>query len=71
MPAYLLELTPPDGNEANVQSLLPAAGLPIVNHCLDGYNSCIFAYGQTGSGKTHTMMGRLPETDTRVCHPEV
>ena len=50
---------------------LAVAGLPIVNHCLDGYNSCIFAYGQTGSGKTHTMMGKLPEVDNRTCHPEV
>lgn len=28
------------------------AGRPIVDNCLNGFNSCIFAYGQTGAGKT-------------------
>ena len=32
-------------------------GKPIVDKCLQGYNSTIFAYGQTGSGKTHTIQG--------------
>ncbi|KAK3242190.1 hypothetical protein CYMTET_48102 [Cymbomonas tetramitiformis] len=43
------------------ESLFQAAGLPIVDNCLRGFNSCCFAYGQTGSGKTHTMLGKLPE----------
>ena len=33
-------------------------GKDITNHCLQGYNGCIFAYGQTGSGKTYTILGR-------------
>ena len=37
-----------------------AVGKPIVENCLNGYNSSILAYGQTGSGKTHTMVGELP-----------
>jgi len=32
-------------------------GLPLVNHCIEGYNAALLAYGQTGSGKTHTMLG--------------
>jgi hypothetical protein len=36
-----------------------AAGMPVVDNCLAGYNSSIFAYGQTGSGKTHTVLGQL------------
>ena len=32
-------------------------GKDITNHCLQGYNGCIFAYGQTGSGKTYTILG--------------
>ena len=30
-------------------------GKPIVDSCIQGYNSTIFAYGQTGSGKTFTI----------------
>lgn len=30
---------------------------PMIEFCMQGYNSTVFAYGQTGSGKTHTMMG--------------
>ncbi|XP_020217014.1 kinesin-like protein KIN-12B [Cajanus cajan] len=32
-------------------------GVPLVEHCLAGFNSSVFAYGQTGSGKTYTMWG--------------
>ncbi|XP_026399329.1 kinesin-like protein KIN-12E [Papaver somniferum] len=41
------------------ENLFNVAGLPMVENCLGGYNSCIFAYGQTGSGKTYTMMGDI------------
>ncbi|CAL1397532.1 unnamed protein product [Linum trigynum] len=41
------------------EELFRVAGLPMVDNCMSGYNSCIFAYGQTGSGKTHTMMGEI------------
>ncbi|KAJ8623516.1 hypothetical protein MRB53_032045 [Persea americana] len=43
------------------EKLFKAAGLPMVENCMSGYNSCMFAYGQTGSGKTYTMMGELSE----------
>lgn len=32
-------------------------GHTIVDHALDGYNSCLFCYGQTGTGKTTTILG--------------
>lgn len=40
-----------------------AAGQPLVENCIAGYNSSIFAYGQTGSGKTHTMQGSLVDRE--------
>ncbi|PIA59749.1 hypothetical protein AQUCO_00400565v1 [Aquilegia coerulea] len=41
------------------EKLFQVAGLPMVENCMGGYNSCMFAYGQTGSGKTHTMLGDI------------
>ncbi|KAL3648197.1 Kinesin-like protein KIN-12D [Castilleja foliolosa] len=40
-------------------------GLPMVENCLSGYNSCMFAYGQTGSGKTHTMLGEIEALEVK------
>ncbi|KAI3977284.1 hypothetical protein MKX01_030910 [Papaver californicum] len=45
------------------EKLFTVAGLPMVENCMSGYNSCMFAYGQTGSGKTYTMMGEIHEMD--------
>ncbi|KAM3708012.1 hypothetical protein ACJW31_02G067300 [Castanea mollissima] len=45
------------------ENLFVVAGLPMVENCMSGYNSCMFAYGQTGSGKTYTMMGEIYETE--------
>ncbi|KAJ7542095.1 hypothetical protein O6H91_10G089700 [Diphasiastrum complanatum] len=47
------------------EKLFNVAGLPMVENCMSGYNSCIFAYGQTGSGKTHTMLGDIEALDQR------
>lgn len=47
------------------EMLFKVAGLPMVENCMSGYNSCMFAYGQTGSGKTHTMLGDIDELDRR------
>ncbi|XP_073143760.1 kinesin-like protein KIN-12E [Henckelia pumila] len=41
------------------EALFKVAGVPMVENCMEGYNSCMFAYGQTGSGKTHTMLGDI------------
>ncbi|KAK7266338.1 hypothetical protein RIF29_18981 [Crotalaria pallida] len=41
------------------EKLFKVAGIPMVENCTGGYNSCMFAYGQTGSGKTHTMLGDI------------
>ncbi|XP_062212428.1 kinesin-like protein KIN-12G [Phragmites australis] len=46
------------------ENLFKVAGVPMVENCMAGYNSCMFAYGQTGSGKTHTMLGDI-ENGTR------
>ncbi|KAG8387301.1 hypothetical protein BUALT_Bualt02G0007100 [Buddleja alternifolia] len=43
----------------NQEMLFKVAGVPMVENCMEGYNSCMFAYGQTGSGKTHTMLGDI------------
>lgn len=45
--------------ESTQECMYAAAGSPMVQHCLAGFNTSIFAYGQTGSGKTHTMLGDL------------
>ncbi|XP_078442016.1 phragmoplast orienting kinesin 2 [Wolffia australiana] len=47
----------------NQEAFFRVVGLPMVENCISGYNSCIFAYGQTGSGKTHTMLGEINELD--------
>ncbi|KAL5562494.1 hypothetical protein UlMin_032241 [Ulmus minor] len=45
--------------------LFRMAGLPMVENCLSGYNSCMFAYGQTGSGKTYTMLGEIESLEVK------
>ncbi|KAF5744939.1 phragmoplast orienting kinesin 2 isoform X2 [Tripterygium wilfordii] len=47
------------------EKLFKVAGVPMVENCVGGYNSCMFAYGQTGSGKTHTMLGDIEEGTRR------
>lgn len=51
---------PPVGQE-DVYKLI---GLPLLDHALQGFNTCLLAYGQTGSGKTYTMMGNIGDNDT-------
>ncbi|GJS01767.1 kinesin-like protein KIN-12D [Tanacetum coccineum] len=47
------------------ETLFKMVGLPMVENCLSGYNSCMFAYGQTGSGKTHTMLGEINDLEVK------
>ncbi|XP_020592078.1 kinesin-like protein KIN-12F [Phalaenopsis equestris] len=49
----------------NQEMLFRVSGLPMVENCMSGYNSCVFAYGQTGSGKTHTMLGEINDLEIR------
>ncbi|CAK9213738.1 unnamed protein product [Sphagnum troendelagicum] len=49
------------GEKITQEKLFKVVGLPMVENCLAGYNSCMFAYGQTGSGKTHTMLGDIKD----------
>ncbi|BBM96977.1 kinesin family member 15 [Marchantia polymorpha subsp. ruderalis] len=53
------------GEAITQEKLFKVAGLPMVENCMSGYNSCMFAYGQTGSGKTHTMLGDIDDLDLR------
>ncbi|KAK1387409.1 Kinesin motor domain-containing protein [Heracleum sosnowskyi] len=48
------------------EKLFKVAGLPMVDNCMSGYNSCMFAYGQTGSGKTYTMIGDIGQMDGKL-----
>ncbi|KAF2310329.1 hypothetical protein GH714_007829 [Hevea brasiliensis] len=45
------------------EKLFSVVGIPMVENCMSGYNSCMFAYGQTGSGKTYTMMGEINQLE--------
>lgn len=47
------------------EMLFRMVGLPMVENCLSGYNSCMFAYGQTGSGKTYTMLGEIEDLELK------
>jgi hypothetical protein len=42
---------------ATQEDVFNGIGKPVVDHILNGFNSCIFAYGQTGSGKTYSVFG--------------
>eukprot|EP00127_Corallochytrium_limacisporum_P005309 Clim_evm40s202 gene=Clim_evmTU40s202 len=45
------------GPETTQELVYETVAKPVIDHCVAGYNNCIFAYGQTGAGKTHTMLG--------------
>ncbi|GLJ17029.1 hypothetical protein SUGI_0294640 [Cryptomeria japonica] len=54
------------GEKITQDKLFRVAGLPMVENCMRGYNSCMFAYGQTGSGKTHTMLGDIEDAEQKL-----
>lgn len=41
------------GMETGQVEMFEMSCKPLVDHVVDGFNSCAFAYGQTGSGKTY------------------
>ncbi|KAH7307152.1 hypothetical protein KP509_22G048200 [Ceratopteris richardii] len=49
------------GQDASQKAMFEMVGKPLVENCLEGFNSSIFAYGQTGSGKTYTMWGAIQD----------
>ncbi|MCO5611484.1 hypothetical protein L7F22_065737 [Adiantum nelumboides] len=65
------------GQESSQQAMFEMVGKPLVENCLQGFNSSIFAYGQTGSGKTYTMWGSTqdllaqPPSEDRGITPRV
>ena len=50
------------GENRSQDDLFKKVGKPVVDTCIQGYNSTIFAYGQTGSGKTFTIQGMSKPT---------
>lgn len=40
-------------------------GRRMVDHMLQGFNTCLFCYGQTGTGKTTTIMGKAQPKSER------
>eukprot|EP00927_Polykrikos_kofoidii_P071079 TRINITY_DN67411_c0_g1_i1.p1 TRINITY_DN67411_c0_g1~~TRINITY_DN67411_c0_g1_i1.p1 ORF type:complete len:903 (+),score=150.35 TRINITY_DN67411_c0_g1_i1:193-2901(+) len=42
---------------ASQDSIFEELGLPMLQHAINGYNTCLFAYGQTGSGKSYSVIG--------------
>ncbi|XP_024380241.1 uncharacterized protein [Physcomitrium patens] len=53
------------GEHITQEKLFRVAGIPMVENCMAGYNSCMFCYGQTGSGKTYTMLGDIVDLEHR------
>ena len=58
------------GPAAGQEAVFRIVGRPMVENCLDGFNSTLMAFGQTGSGKTYTMTGVLPPADAGGALPE-
>jgi kinesin family protein 5 len=48
------------GPDAKQDAVFAEAGMPLVEHVMQGYNACCMAYGHTGSGKTYSMLGKEP-----------
>eukprot|EP00927_Polykrikos_kofoidii_P023825 TRINITY_DN21811_c0_g1_i1.p1 TRINITY_DN21811_c0_g1~~TRINITY_DN21811_c0_g1_i1.p1 ORF type:complete len:1001 (-),score=182.36 TRINITY_DN21811_c0_g1_i1:195-3197(-) len=47
------------GEDSSQVAVYDAAGRPMVEDVLEGYNGTVLAYGQTGSGKSYTMFGQV------------
>lgn len=43
------------------EKLFKVAGLPMVENCMSGYNSCMFAYGQVGPSVTSSHVCWIAE----------
>lgn len=56
---------------ADQAAVYRSVGSKIVDHAVDGYNSCLCAYGQTGTGKTHTLYGDWTHAERRGLLPRV
>jgi hypothetical protein len=67
---YIVQVDRALGMESGQEDMFAAVGQPMVDHCMDGFNSTIFAYGQTGSGKTYTMMGEIVRQEDGSLHAE-
>ncbi|KAH3673374.1 hypothetical protein WICMUC_003693 [Wickerhamomyces mucosus] len=53
----LWSANPEDPHFKSQKDTYSIIGEDILDHTLEGFNTCILAYGQTGSGKSFTMMG--------------
>ena len=55
---YCLWSTDPTADAfASQETVFHTVGQPVVQHTVDGFNTCVLAYGQTGAGKTWSMLG--------------
>jgi len=54
---------------ANQQEVYRSVGEQLVDHVMQGYNSCLCAYGQTGTGKTYTLHGDWASAEQRGLLP--
>ncbi len=59
------------GQESTQADVFEAAGRPIADNCVAGYNATIFAYGQTGAGKTHTYVTNPRSTQHTAQHTHI
>jgi hypothetical protein len=44
-------------SETSQEEVFHTAGRQLVDHVIDGFDSCIIAYGATGSGKSYNILG--------------
>ncbi|NXK28162.1 KIF12 protein, partial [Arenaria interpres] len=55
---------------ASQEAVFEGSGMKqLVELAIDGFSCTVFAFGQTGSGKTYTLMGPLPQSETRPVAP--
>eukprot|EP00913_Durusdinium_trenchii_P010965 g10291.t1 len=65
--AFDVAMDSTDPNSPEYERCYELMGERMVQHMLQGFNTCLFCYGQTGTGKTTTIMGNAGGTQNRSC----